>query len=70
MTTIHFYPENIRKFIADLPRGNSCGRWVPENPDSSRRPESHAAGRNPNSAVAQFCREGRKGVEGNPIVLE
>jgi hypothetical protein len=67
---IHLYPDNIRKFITDLPRSNAKvwpGSGAPELP-CLRMAASADDGSSP--AASRFSREGRKGVDWHSAVLK
>jgi hypothetical protein len=68
MTTIHYYPENIRKFIAELSRGNSSGESAPENPDPPLLRTNPAVCGDSSPAIPHLGREERKGVDRHPTV--
>jgi hypothetical protein len=70
MTTIYYYPDNIRKFIADLPRGDFCVKSAGAASDSPHLRAKPAASGNLNPAILLFYREGRKGVDTQSAVLQ
>ena len=57
MSPIQYYPENIQRFIDDLPGGNSGNR---RDPDSHRRSAVPDAGKDSRTDIASG-----KEVEGN-----